>query len=181
MNIRLCEMTKDLCRAYFQDFSFDPDLFMDPDTMKPYIYQPEKCDAIVDRYEQLGRIYMAVMLDDEPIGEVILKKIDHQKQCCTLGIHMKNDRFKNKGYGTQAEIMILKHAFEQCNMNVVKTAGIRQQHSKSCKPFHINYYSTNPSRTQQNFYFVAFVFKMSYFKGTSPITTFSRSNRKSIP
>ena len=132
MNIRLCKMTRALCREYFQNFAFDPDIFMDPDGMKPYIYQPEKCDAIMDRYEQLGRIYMAVMLDEEPIGEVILKKIDHQKQCCTLGIHMKNDRYKNKGYGTQAEIMILEYAFDQCNMNVVYADAIhkntRSQH-----------------------------------------------------
>lgn len=32
---------------------------------------------------------------------------------------MKNDNFKNRGYGTEAEKLALKYAFEQMNMNTV--------------------------------------------------------------
>ena len=52
----------------------------------------------------MGRVFLAVMLDDEPIGEVILKSIDCEKKHCTLGICMRSDAYKNKGYGTEAEI-----------------------------------------------------------------------------
>ena len=132
MDIRLCKMTKPLCRALFRDFAYDPDLFIQMDSDKPYVYNPEKCDATVDRHAQLGRIYMAIMLDEEPIGEVVLKHIDHQRQCCTLGIHLKNDRFKNKGYGTRAEILTLRYAFHELGMETVYADAIhknkRSQH-----------------------------------------------------
>lgn len=107
MNIRLCKMTKSLCRELFRDFSYDPDLFADPRKIKPYVYDPLECDARMDRYDQSGRICMAIMLGSEPIGEVVLKNIHPESRSCTLGIHIKNDSFKNKGYGTQAERMTL--------------------------------------------------------------------------
>ena len=43
------------------------------------------------------------MLDGNPIGEVILKHID----------------VKNKGYGTQAEILSLRYAFEEMHLDIV--------------------------------------------------------------
>ena len=54
----------------------DPDLFADPEKFKPYVYSDENSDARVVRYTQLGRIYWAIMLDDDPIGELVLKDID---------------------------------------------------------------------------------------------------------
>lgn len=37
---------------------------------------------------------MAVMMDQMPIGEVILKDINAEAKQCTLSIHMQNDPFK---------------------------------------------------------------------------------------
>ena len=112
MNIRLCTMTAALARRYFADFELDPILFIDKSQYQPYEYSTEKSDATVARYRQLGRIYLAIMLDDEPIGEIILKQIDYEKKHCTIGISMKSDNYKNRGYGTQAEILALEHIFE---------------------------------------------------------------------
>ena len=132
MNIRLYPMTKELCRTYYKEFVLDPILFTDMSKYQSYVYSEEKSDAILERNAQLGRIYMAVMLDEEPIGEVILKNIDHEKKCCTLSIHMKCDAFKNKGYGTLAEIFILKYAFYEMKMETVYADAIlkntRSQH-----------------------------------------------------
>lgn len=119
MNIRLCKMTKELARQYFKHFELDPDLFMDTSKFQPYIYSAEKSDATVERYQQLGRVYLAIMLDEEPIGEVILKHIDHETKHCTLGISMRSDAYKNKGYGTQAEILTLKYVFNEQEMVTV--------------------------------------------------------------
>lgn len=132
MNIRLCKMTKELARQYYKLFEMDPDMFMDMSKFQPYIYSEERCDATVERYQQLGRVYLAVMLDKEPIGEVILKNIDKEKKHCTLGIHMRNDSVKNKGYGTQAEILALQYAFHELGMVTVFADAIlknaRSQH-----------------------------------------------------
>ena len=107
MNIRLTIMTKELARQYFQGFVVDPALFMDNQEYKPYIYKEEQADDIVDRYRQMGRIYLAVMYHDEPIGEIVFKNIERQSKHCTLGISLQSDKFKNKGLGTKAEIMAI--------------------------------------------------------------------------
>lgn len=132
MNIRLCKMTKPLARAYFREFRNDPDLFMDMGRFSEYEYDPKKVDAYVERYRRLGRIHLAILLDQEPIGELILKNVDRENRCCTLGICMKNDTVKNRGYGTRAEILALEYAFTQLGMETVYADAIhkntRSQH-----------------------------------------------------
>lgn len=126
MNIRLCKMTKTLARQYFRKFEMDPDLFADPEKFKPYVYSDENSDARVDRYMQLGRIYWAIMLDDDPIGELVLKDIDPVQMHCTMGISMRSDDFKNKGYGTTAEILALKYAFNKLGMETVFADALKK-------------------------------------------------------
>lgn len=126
MNICLIPMTKELCRIYHQAYANDPMLFMDMRRFQPYIYSTEGSDAFFDRQAQLGRIHLAVMLEDEPIGDIILKEIDPAAKCCTLSICMKNDHFKNKGYGTRAELLALDHAFTKLGMETVYTDAVQK-------------------------------------------------------
>lgn len=132
MNICLCKMTKDLCRRYHEGFTYDPDLFMDMSRFKTYVYSDSHADAQFHRQQDLKRVHLAVMLDQEVIGEIVLKNIDIKAKHCTLGIHMKNDHFKNKGYGTQAEILALEYAFNEMGMETVFADAIlknaRSQH-----------------------------------------------------
>ena len=62
---------------------------------------------------------MAVMLGRKPIGEIVLKNIDVEQKTCELGITMINDTYKNRGYGTAAEKLILKYAFKEMGMQTV--------------------------------------------------------------
>ena len=126
MNICLYKMTKELARLYFREFVADPALFMDNQEYRPYIYSEEKSDSTVERHQSMGRIYLAVMLNDIPIGEVILKKIDRNEKHCTLGISLRSDDVKNKGYGTQAEILTLRYAFNEMGMETVYADSIRK-------------------------------------------------------
>lgn len=119
MLIYLKPMSKELARRYYSQFVLDLDLFMDETKYKPYVYSEAASDATVDRYAQLGRIFFAVMLDHEPIGEIVLKNIDQAKSCCTLGICMRSDEFKNRGYGTSAEILALEYAFDELGVKTV--------------------------------------------------------------
>lgn len=132
MNICLCKMTKELARAYFREFVVDPALFMDNQEYQPYIYSEEKADSTVERYQNMGRIYLAVMLNDTPIGEVVLKNIDWSEKHCTLGICLRSDDVKNKGYGTQAEVLTLRYTFGELGMETVYadtiTKNTRSQH-----------------------------------------------------
>ena len=117
--LTLQPMTKALARQFYSEFVMDPDLFLDPKDYKPYVYSPEFSDARVQRYETLGRIYIAVMLDGKPIGEVVLKEIDREQKCCTMGITLVNDSYKNQGIGTAAEMLTLEYAFTQMEMRTV--------------------------------------------------------------
>ena len=130
MDINLVIMTKMLSRQFFQDFHNDPDIFMECDRFSDYSYCEEAVDARWERQKQLGRIHLAVMLADEPIGEILFKDI--HDGAATFSIHMKNDRFKNRGYGTQAEILALDHAFLSLHLKTVFADAIhknkRSQH-----------------------------------------------------
>ena len=77
MNIYLAEMNEDLAHKYFKGYIVDPALFIDTQEYKPYVYQQEKVNETLSRYRELGRVYLAVMLDDQPIGEIVFKNIDH--------------------------------------------------------------------------------------------------------
>lgn len=131
-SIYLKPMTKALARRYHQNFVMDPDLFLDPSQFRPFVYSEEYSDRKVERYAQLGRVFMAVMLGDEPIGELVLKNVDTEKQCATLGISMVNDFYKNRGYGTRAEQLALDYAFDQMQLTTVYAdalvTNLRSQH-----------------------------------------------------
>ena len=72
------------------------------------------------------------MLQDAPIGEVILKNMDEANRCCVMRNHLQNDSVKNLGYGTQAEKLILAYAFEELEMLEVHADALldntRSQH-----------------------------------------------------
>ena len=126
MNICLLAMTKELCRRFFEDFAHDPDMFTDLSRFKPYSYSPEQADAHWQRQRDLNRIHLAIMLDEEPIGEILLKNIDHRKGCCTIGIHLQNDSRKNQGYGSEAELQALEYAFSNMGLNTVYADALIQ-------------------------------------------------------
>ena len=60
------------------------------------------------------------------------KQIDMDKRECTLSIHMQNDSFKGKGYGTEAENLAIKYAFDELGMVAVNADTVvkntRSQH-----------------------------------------------------
>ena len=119
MNIYLCKMTIGIAKSYYKEFTKDPDTYMDLSKLTPYVYSDEWCERYIDRQISMNHILMAIMLREEPIGEVILKNIDYRKKCCTLSIHLQNDSRKNKGYGTEAERLALEYAFNKMKMETV--------------------------------------------------------------
>ena len=130
MKIYLCKMTKLLMRHFFSQFTYDPDLFEDMEQFAAYRYCEADADARWKRQQEPGRIHLAAMLNGEPVGEVILKNL--KNGTATLSIHTRNDLVKNRGYGTQAEILTLEYAFETLGVQTVFADAIhknkRSQH-----------------------------------------------------
>lgn len=119
MNIRLEPMTKEQCRHFFQGFTHDMAVFAPDQPFYEYQYTQEKADAYWEKNQAQNRIYLAILHCGEPVGEVIFKKIDPERRCCTLSIHMKNDSVKNRGYGTEAERQALIYARQILEMETV--------------------------------------------------------------
>ena len=130
MNSYLCKMTKHLHRQLFQDFTNDPDICSDMNHFSKFTYCEANVDARWERQKKLNRIHLAIMLGQEPIGEIIIKDPDAEKGM--LSIHMKNDVFKNHGYGTRAEVLALDYAFHTLGLQTMYADTIhknkRSQH-----------------------------------------------------
>lgn len=132
--IRLRPMDRTLLHEYYKGFVMDADLFMDMSRFRAYTYAPERVDAYFDKLRsQKDRVDFLILLDEKPIGEIALKHIDETARRCELSIHLQNDSVKNKGYGTQAERLILNYAFQTLGMETVIADSVlknmRSQHT----------------------------------------------------
>ena len=130
--ITLKPMTRELCHEYFMKFENDPDVFMDMTRFSKYQYDKQKVDEYFDRHQTTNRVVLMIMKSDHPIGEIHLKDIDRDTNECTLGIHMQNDSYKGKGYGTVAEKLAVQYAFDVLGMKAVNAdiviKNTRSQH-----------------------------------------------------
>lgn len=130
--IELKKMTRALCHELYRDWHSDASICADMSSFKPYSYDSASVDRYFDAKSEPSRILFAIVLDGRPIGELQLKRIDREKSECTLSIHMQNDAVKGKGYGTQAERLAVKYAFEELGMRAVNADTIlkntRSQH-----------------------------------------------------
>ena len=110
--ITLAPMTRELFHALYRGFENDPDIYMNMQYYTQYAYNQEKVDGRFDSLQTPERVVFAVMLDGAPIGEVQLKRINRERNDCTLSIHLQNDAVKNRGFGTQAEKQAVRYAFD---------------------------------------------------------------------
>jgi len=126
--VSLIPMTRELCHEFYKGFQNDPAI----GHYYEYIYTPEIADQYFDRNSVPDRKLFAILVDGQIIGECKLKDIDPVKRECTLGIHLRDDSVKEKGYGTQAELLILRYAFKELGMTAVNAEAVlkneRSQH-----------------------------------------------------
>ena len=118
--IQLKAMTRELCHELYRHWTNDASIYMDMRLFRPHVYD----EVAVNRYfdakgQDASRRLFAIMLGDTVVGELQLKQIEHDKKECTLSIHMQNDAVKGKGYGTQAERLAVKIAFDELGMAAV--------------------------------------------------------------
>ena len=126
--VSLKPMTRQMCHEFYKNFQNDPAI----GHYYEYLYTPEIADRYFDTNSVTDRKLFAIMVGDRIVGECKLKNIDHEKRECSMGIHLQNDAVKGKGYGTQAERLILQYAFEELGMVAVNAdaalKNTRSQH-----------------------------------------------------
>lgn len=130
--ISLCIMTRELCHQLYQGWENDPAIYMDMGLFSPYRYKKEAVDRYFDEKQAPDRVLFAILKDGAAVGELQLKQIDRRKKECTLSIHLQSDQVKGRGYGTQAERLALRYAFDVLGMEAVNADTVikntRSQH-----------------------------------------------------
>ncbi len=130
--ITLEPMTREMCHEFYREFRNDPAIYMDMSRFAEFIYTSEWVDAYFDRQQEKKRLLFAVMAEGQMVGEVKLHSIDREKKECSLGIHLRNDSVKGKGYGTQAEQLAVQYAFDVLGIDAVNADAVlkntRSQH-----------------------------------------------------
>ena len=113
--VRLQPMDTQMCHDLYRDFVNDPAV----GHYYEFQYDPAWVDAYYDRNQSGDRQLFGIVLEGRILGEIKLKDIDRESKTCRMGIHLQNDSVKGQGYGTQAERLILRHAFAQMDMQTV--------------------------------------------------------------
>ena len=120
----LMPYTIERCHSFYEEYVADPAM-----TYDTYTYDKEN----VDRYYQnkvldISRVFFAICYKDKTIGEIQIKRIDTEKSCGTLSVHLVNDAFKGKGYGTEAEKLLIDYAINTLGLKTIYADAIHRNH-----------------------------------------------------
>ena len=129
--VYLLPMTAEMYHEYFKEYQNDLDLYIDKDAYTPYTYEEEKVNRYIQRQVDLKRKVLAIMFDNEIVGEIVIKNIvEHQS--ATMGLALKNINYKDRGIGTQAEQLAIQYVFNELDIPVLYADSIlsntRSQH-----------------------------------------------------
>lgn len=113
--VSLVPFTREQCHEFYKAYVSDPSMWD-----FTYVYNENRVN---DYYERKvldpSRRFFAIILNGRTIGEIQLKYIDIVKGFGTLSIHLQNDAVKNKGYGTEAERLMIDYAFNELGLNTI--------------------------------------------------------------
>ncbi len=115
VNVKLTPMTDEMYRLYLREYENDPDLYMPGQKYVHYEYSEEKAERYVKRQRDLKRITLAILCDDDIVGEIIIKNIEEHR-CATMGIALKNAKYKDRGIGTAAERLAVGFVFRELDI-----------------------------------------------------------------
>lgn len=122
--IRLVPMTDAMYRSFFLEYENDPDLCRPGQEYARFEFSEERVARYVQRQRDLKRIPLAIMRGDEIVGEVLIKDIVPCDRA-TLGIVLKNARYKDQGIGTQAERLAVRYVFRELDIPTLYADTIR--------------------------------------------------------
>jgi RimJ/RimL family protein N-acetyltransferase len=107
-HITLEPYTQERCHAFWQRYTADPAMWSEQ-----YVYDEQKIQEYYQtKVAQPDRVYFAICYQGETVGEIQLKGIDREQKHATLSIHLADDRYKNRGWGSQAIRLLATYAFE---------------------------------------------------------------------
>lgn len=107
--------TLEKCHDFWSDYISDYDMWE-----KDYIYDKEKVNLYYkEKVGDKSRRFFAICHEGKVVGEIQLKHIDLEHKHGTISIHFSKNSYKNHGWGTEAEHLIIKYAFEKLGLNTI--------------------------------------------------------------
>ena len=122
--ITLAPMADDMYHRYLKEYDNDPDLYLPGQPYAHYVYSAERVERYIRRQKNLHRVPLAILLGDEIVGEIVIKNIEPHR-CATFGIALKNQSFKDRGIGTQAEKLLIRYVFDEMDIPTLYADTIR--------------------------------------------------------
>ena len=116
--VRLVPMTAEMYRRFFREFENDRDLCREGQAYEPYLYSEDRVARYIRRQSDLHRVPLAIMLDDEIAGEILVKNIEPHRSA-ELSITLKNPNFKDRGIGTQALKEAVRYVMDEMDIPAV--------------------------------------------------------------
>ncbi len=111
--VTLKPYTREDCHSFYKGYIADRQM-----TYDVFSYDQQKIDDYYSlKTSEKNRIIFGIYREDSIIGEIQLKYINFSAAYATISIILKDDTVKGKGYGTEAEKIILKYAFEKLDLN----------------------------------------------------------------
>lgn len=115
MNVCLQPYTLERCHEFWKIYEADPDMMdgsfsYNADWVERYFHG--KC-------QESNRVYFAVCVGDEVIGEVQLKSINKENKSAVLSIHLNAGKYKNRGFGTEAERQMIAYGFNELGLKKI--------------------------------------------------------------
>ena len=96
-------------------------------TDKPFVYSDQWADAyFTAKTSDATRCVFSIRFDGKPVGEIQLKRIDFNKKQAVLSVILSRDEYKNRGFGTEAEALLVSYAFETLGLDTVLADTVLQ-------------------------------------------------------
>ncbi|NLO09513.1 MAG: GNAT family N-acetyltransferase [Clostridiales bacterium] len=113
--IALKPYTIERCHEFYKEYVSDVAM-----TYESYVYNQDKVeDYYQNKVLDSKRRFFAICLNDKVIGEIQLKHIDLKKLCGTMSIVLLNDTVKGKGFGTEAERLLIDYATNNLGLHTI--------------------------------------------------------------
>lgn len=121
-NILLVPYTLEHCHEVYKQYIPDPMM-----TEEAFNYNKERIDLYYqNKVLDATRVFFAISYRDTIIGEIQLKRMGAVNKCATLSIILTNDAVKNKGFGTEAEKLLITYAFHQLGMDTIYADAVHR-------------------------------------------------------
>ena len=122
--VTLQAYTLERCQQFWQNYEADPDMMdgsFSYDKNWVECYWQSKC-------HESNRRYFAVCINEIVIGEVQLKSIDPVEKSAVLSIHLNQNSYKNRGFGTEALRQMCDYGFHELKLRKIFADCLHRNH-----------------------------------------------------